>query len=383
VLLAERDLGSPASTPAEHGRAPAAPRAGEPAGGAAALTVRDALTSQAVSADLSPPIAAAADAPGDPRALCADGRADPLFATPEQPPADTLDRQAWGCWMAAEATAAGLPPTLPLMAALAHSGLRNLSAGEHGAGFFALDAGAAYAPPGHGLPRDAQPDAAWWLERPDAQLDAVLRRLGDAGGGARDAQLDDPAALGRWAAEADAGALDATAFADAHAGAAALVETCRDAPAATSAAIAAARSQLGVHELGVNAGPAVDRYLAAAGAGSGNPWCAGFVTWSVEQAGRELPGEGWAAVSTWVAAAQAGEHGLSIVDAADARPGDVVAFDWGGGGDFGSDAHIGFLDSAVAADGTFTTVEGNAGDAVAQLQRSTADGTVVFLRLDA
>ena len=365
-----------------------APAAGEPRGGLPATTVRDALAGDggAGAVGLGPPAGAAhpQDLPlGDElRARCDDG-STPLLPAQEQPPPHTLARQVWGCWWAARAAAAGLPPTLPLIAALARSGMRNLADGADGAGLFGIDGGAAYAPPGHGLPHGEQPSADWWAEHPGAQLDYALGRFRDVGGGTRDAGLDDPDALGRWAAEASGPpASEATAFADAHAGAAALVEHCGSTAAGgDGGALAVARSQLGVRESGINAGVQVDRYLSAAGAGSGNPWCAGFVTWSVEHAGGQLPGGGWAAVSHWVAAAQAHEHGLALVDAAQARPGDVVAFDWGGGGDFGADGHIGFLDSPVAADGTFQTVEGNAGDAVAHLTRSTADANVVFIRL--
>ena len=81
--------------------------------------------------------------------------------------------------------------------------------------------------------------------------------------------------------------------------------------------------------------------------GPGNPWCASFVTWSLEQAGHKMPGGGWAAVQTWVRNAEQGNNGLQIVSAEDARPGDIVAYDWGGQNDFGSDGHIGFLKSDV------------------------------------
>jgi hypothetical protein len=143
--------------------------------------------------------------------------------------------------------------------------------------------------------------------------------------------------------------------------------------------VKAAVSQLGVHERAPNAGPEVDRYLAAAGAPSGSPWCASFVTWSMQQAGHELPGTGWAAVSHWVGAAQAGEHGLHIVSAADARPGDIVAYDWGGGNDFGADGHIGLLESGVH-DGHFVALEGNTSDSVARMGRSMGEANIVFIR---
>ena len=101
-----------------------------------------------------------------------------------------------------------------------------------------------------------------------------------------------------------------------------------------------ARRARGRHERG----PQVDEYLAAAGVSPGNPWCASFITWSLEKAGHKMPGGGWAAVQTWVRNAEQGNNGLKIVSAEDARPGDIVAYDWGGQTDFGADGHIGFLD---------------------------------------
>jgi hypothetical protein len=297
----------------------------------------------------------------------------------DPPPPESVDRQKWACWMAGNAAEAGLPPTLPLMESLATSGLRNMPAsGEH-AGLFAIDPGTAYAPAGHGMPRDAQPGGDWWRDHPAAQLDDALRRLTTAGGGARDSGLDDSDGLARWIADAG-GNLSQEDYAATHESAAALVESCGESRMAGHGVIGTAASQLGVSEVGTNSGPQVDTYLAAAGAGGGNPWCAGFVTWVLEQNGHEMPGEGWAAVATWVQAAGEGEHGLSLVSAEEAQPGDIVAFDWGGGGDYGSDGHIGFLDSPVN-DGAFETIEGNSGDAVSKQVRGVGQGSPVFIRV--
>ena len=69
------------------------------------------------------------------------------------------------------------------------------------------------------------------------------------------------------------------------------------------------------------------------------------MTWSLGQNGHKMDGSGWAAVQTWVRNAEAGKNDLQIVSADQARPGDIVAYDWGGQEDFGSDGHIGFLKS--------------------------------------
>jgi hypothetical protein len=148
-----------------------------------------------------------------------------------------------------------------------------------------------------------------------------------------------------------------------------------------ASALDVAKTQLGVKEEGgANTGAKVDEFLAAAKVGPGNPWCASFVTWSLEQAGHKMDGSGWAAVQTWVRAAEAGEQNLQIVSAEDARPGDIVAYDWGGQDDFGSDGHIGFLASEVKG-GNFTALEGNNQDQVMNVPRHTGGANVKFIRI--
>ena len=93
-----------------------------------------------------------------------------------------------------------------------------------------------------------------------------------------------------------------------------------------------------------------------------------------------MEGSGWAGVQTWVRAAEAGTNDLQVVSAADARPGDIVCYDWGGQEDFGSDGHIGFLASNVEGD-KFTALEGNNQDAVMSVPRSTSQANVKFLRI--
>ena len=149
-----------------------------------------------------------------------------------------------------------------------------------------------------------------------------------------------------------------------------------------AAALQIAETQKGVREIGgANLGPQVEEYLASADVAPGNPWCASFITWSLEKAGKEMPGGGWAAVQTWVRNAEQGNHGLKIVSAEEARPGDIVAYDWGGQTDFGADGHIGFLKSTVNG-GKFTALEGNNEDAVTEPTRSTSDANVVFIRVE-
>jgi cell wall-associated NlpC family hydrolase len=147
-----------------------------------------------------------------------------------------------------------------------------------------------------------------------------------------------------------------------------------------AAALKTAESQLGVKEEGTNTGAKVDEYLKAAGVGPGNPWCASFVTWALAQNGHKMDGSGWAAVQTWVRNAEAGKNDLRVVSADQARPGDIVTYDWGGQEDFGSDGHIGFLKSEVK-DGKFTALEGNNHDAVMEVPRQTGDANIKFIRI--
>ena len=104
------------------------------------------------------------------------------------------------------------------------------------------------------------------------------------------------------------------------------------------------------------------------------------MTWSLEQSGRKMEGGGWAAVQTWVRAAEAETNDLEIVSAEDARPGDIVTYDWGDQEDFGADGHIGFLASNVEG-GKFTALEGNNQDAVMNVPRATDQANVKFIRI--
>ena len=65
-----------------------------------------------------------------------------------------------------------------------------------------------------------------------------------------------------------------------------------------------------------------------------------------------------------------------------ARPGDIVAYDWGGGTDFSGDGHIGFLASNVQ-NGQFNALEGNNADAVNLVPRQLGGGpNIVFIRVN-
>jgi hypothetical protein len=112
-------------------------------------------------------------------------------------------------------------------------------------------------------------------------------------------------------------------------------------------------------------------------------WCAAFVSWVMERTGAS--GFRSASVGDWIAMAADDDYGLSVTNRP--RPGDLVAFDWDGNGDFAyPDRHIGVVASRPS-NGEFTTIEGNTtmpsgGQGVAERVRSTGAGySTLFIRI--
>ncbi len=320
-------------------------------------------------------------------------------AAPDAYPGDSAPKEQIAAWMAGQAEKRGLPPELPLMASLVESGMKNLNFGDaDSVGFFQMRVGIWNQGEYAGYPEKPELQVKWFL---DTAEQVKKQRL------AAGKPIDDPNSYGEWIADVErpaeqyryryqeklAEAKDllsrrpaAAPVAPAPAGvvdvAAAVAPAGGGGSSLGAAALAHAESQQGVKETGgANRGAQVEQYLASAKVAPGNPWCASFVTWSLEQAGHKMPGGGWAAVQTWVRNAEQGKNGLQIVSAEDARPGDIVAYDWGGQNDFGSDGHIGFLKSDVK-DGKFTALEGNNNDRVGDVPRSTQGANVVFLRIN-
>ena len=150
-----------------------------------------------------------------------------------------------------------------------------------------------------------------------------------------------------------------------------------------AAALETAKAELakGVKEEGVNTGTDVDKYLKEAGVAPGNPWCASFVTWALAQNGHKMEGGGWAGGADLGARRRGRQtNDLELVSAEDARPGDIVVYDWGGQEDFGADGHIGFVASDVKG-GKFTALEGNNQDRVMTVPRDTSQANVKFIRI--
>src|SRR5579871_3094286 len=135
-------------------------------------------------------------------------------------------------------------------------------------------------------------------------------------------------------------------------------------------ALQAAETQVGVTEQppGSNDGPQIAEYRSAVqGSYAGAPWCAYFVSWCAREAGVPLgdQGQGFGSVSEitdW--ARQTGR--LTSTPA----PGELILF---------GTEHVGIVKS-VNADGSLTTVEGNASNGVNQETRwpSEATGYVIL-----
>lgn len=86
---------------------------------------------------------------------------------------------------------------------------------------------------------------------------------------------------------------------------------------------------------------------------SGVPYCAMFVAWVLAQAGQSAPGMPTAAVKTCYDAAKS--QGRLRGSKKDAKPGDLVIFDWGDGGK--AQDHIGFVEKNCGS--YIQTIEGN------------------------
>ena len=139
---------------------------------------------------------------------------------------------------------------------------------------------------------------------------------------------------------------------------------------AGSRALAAAQTQIGQAEQppGSNDGPAISMYRSAVeGAYPGAPWCAYFVSWAAAHAGAPIGDRGQglgsvAAITEW-----AGRTGRLV---SQPQPGDLILF---------GTEHVGIVQS-VNPDGSLTTVEGNASNAVSVEHHSPSDATG-FVRL--
>lgn len=135
-------------------------------------------------------------------------------------------------------------------------------------------------------------------------------------------------------------------------------------------ALAIAEREIGVTEQppGSNDGPRIADYRSAvAGSYAGAPWCAYFVSWAAAQAGAPIGPNGQglgsvAGITDWARSTGRLTN--------DPQPGDLILF---------GTEHVGIVES-VNADGTLTTVEGNASNGVHREVHPRSDATG-FVRL--
>jgi hypothetical protein len=113
-----------------------------------------------------------------------------------------------------------------------------------------------------------------------------------------------------------------------------------------------AHSQLHVREIGGNnLGPEVQKYQAFCGLHPGDPWCACFVSWCIDQAAQQLGLPSYRFKKSGAALGLLHRNPDLLLTAPE--PGCVFVIDHGGG-----KGHTGFA-VAVNIDGTIATLEGN------------------------
>jgi len=112
-------------------------------------------------------------------------------------PGDDATKQQLAAWLAASAQKAGLPPELPVMAALVESGVANLHGGDaDSVGFFQMRVGIWNKGEYAGYPDNPALQMKWFI---DHALAVKQQRIaaGDAGFG------NDPSTWGNWIADVE------------------------------------------------------------------------------------------------------------------------------------------------------------------------------------
>jgi hypothetical protein len=150
----------------------------------------------AAAADAQPP--AVADAPGGPGASATPGGPPPdLSAVPADYPGNQASQAALARWLARAAQRAGLPPELPVMAALVESGVRNLPGGDaDSVGFFQMRVSYWNTGKYAGYPQNPALQVQWFI---DQALALKRKRIAE---GYTDFGSD-PARWGEWIADVE------------------------------------------------------------------------------------------------------------------------------------------------------------------------------------
>ncbi len=263
-------------------------------------------------------------------------------SAPDAYPGDNAPREQVAAWMAGQAQKRGLPPQLPLMAALVESDLKNLNHGHaDSVGFFQMRVGiwnqGAYA----GYPEKPELQVKWFLD----QAEAVKKQRIVAG-----KPIDDPQHFGEWIADVERPAEQNRGryqerLADANQLLASAPQQPAAAPASVDPAAAAASAAavgnaklppeiLGPVQDAIAAGnvPGPKALAAIEEAskyiGTDYKWggstpqtgfdCSGLMQWSYAQSGVQIP----RVTYTQIEAA----NGTEVADKQSLKPGDLVFF---------------------------------------------------------
>ena len=112
-------------------------------------------------------------------------------------PGDNASKEELAKWLGKQAEKAGLPPELPVMAAIVESGVRNLNHGHaDSVGFFQMRVGIWNSGPYEGYPEKPELQAKWFIDEALKVKRAAIAK-GDADFG------KDPAKWGEWVANTE------------------------------------------------------------------------------------------------------------------------------------------------------------------------------------
>ena len=163
-----------------------------------AITPEDAAAAKGAPApEAAPAAAAAAVPPPDGAAPPPAGAAPDLSDVPADYPGDNASQAELAKWLAKEAQKAGLPPELPVMAALVESGVKNLNFGDaDSVGFFQMRLSIWNSGPYAGYPDNPGLQIKWFVDQAVA-----LKKQRIAGGDANFGQ--DPSTWGEWIADVE------------------------------------------------------------------------------------------------------------------------------------------------------------------------------------
>jgi CHAP domain len=323
-------------------------------------------------------------------------------------PGDDATQEQLASWMAAAARRAGIPPELPVMAALTESGLRNLRYGDRDSlGFFQMRTSIWNSGEYAGYVDRPELQMSWFIRQAHAVREAnpdLYRGAENYGNWVADIERPAEEYRGRYQLQLErareliraGGAVEGSENSAAPASAERVVvregmmqNTAVAMPAAPDGPeldvegprgpgekmVSIARRELGVAESppGSNESPRIAHYReATAGAPGPGPWCAYFVSWVASEAGVPLGGEGqgFGAVDDVWAWAESAGRGIPAQGGPGPRPGDLIVWD----------QHIGLVEKLLPG-GRVQTIEGNSSDHVARRVHAMSEPIVGYVRM--